>query len=74
MHSNNHLRSKIPFDLRPLAYYVQCSMRNKLQLACPTQHAISGNDLPIYIEFEDVYHFITFQEISGNSTMVYIRS
>ncbi|GMN19368.1 hypothetical protein TIFTF001_039788 [Ficus carica] len=34
---------------------------------------IIGDDMPIYIGFEDVYHFITFKEISANSIMVYIR-
>ncbi|GMN69335.1 hypothetical protein TIFTF001_038385 [Ficus carica] len=34
---------------------------------------VIGDDVPIYIGFEDVYHFITFKEISVNSIMVYIR-
>ncbi|GMN20988.1 hypothetical protein TIFTF001_043214 [Ficus carica] len=41
--------SQISFELRPLAYYAQSSMR------------------------DDVYHFITFKEISANNIMVYIR-
>ncbi|GMN38572.1 hypothetical protein TIFTF001_007812 [Ficus carica] len=37
--------SEIPFDLRPLTYYAQCSMHNGTQIACPTQQSISGNEL-----------------------------
>ncbi|GMN59926.1 hypothetical protein TIFTF001_029025 [Ficus carica] len=34
---------------------------------------VIGDDMPIYIGFENVYHFISFEEISANSIMVYIR-
>ncbi|GMN46140.1 hypothetical protein TIFTF001_015332 [Ficus carica] len=64
--------SEIPFELRPLAYYTQSSLRDGTQIACPTQQSVNGDDMPIYIGFEDVYHFVTFQEISANSIMVYI--
>ncbi|GMN66892.1 hypothetical protein TIFTF001_035954 [Ficus carica] len=65
--------SQIPFELRPLAYYAQSSMRDGTQIACPLQQFVIGDDMPIYIGFEDVYHFITFKEIIANSRMVYIR-
>ncbi|GMN57666.1 hypothetical protein TIFTF001_026774 [Ficus carica] len=41
------------------------------QIACP-QQSVNGDDMPIYIGYEDVYHFITFKEISASSIMVYI--
>ena len=63
----------IPFDLKPLAYYAQNSMRDGTQIICNQQQFIIGDDMPIYIGYEDVYHFITFKEISANSIMVYIR-
>ncbi|GMN62968.1 hypothetical protein TIFTF001_032039 [Ficus carica] len=65
--------NEIPFELRPLAYYIQSSMRDGTQIMCPLQQFVIGDDMPIYIGFEDVYHFITFKEISANSIMVYIR-
>ncbi|GMN46092.1 hypothetical protein TIFTF001_015277 [Ficus carica] len=65
--------SQIPFELRPLAYYEQSSIGDGTQIACPLQQFVIGDDMPIYIGFEDVYHFITFKEISVNSIMVYIR-
>ncbi|GMN65297.1 hypothetical protein TIFTF001_034361 [Ficus carica] len=65
--------TNIPFDLKPLAYYPQNSMRDGTQIICHQQQFVIGDDMPIYIGFEDVYHFITFKEISVNSIMVYIR-
>ena len=65
--------NNISFELRPLAFYAQSSMRDGTQIICPQQHFIMGDDMPIYIGFEDVYHFITFKEISANSIMIYIR-
>ncbi|GMN63744.1 hypothetical protein TIFTF001_032818 [Ficus carica] len=65
--------SEIPVELRPLAYYVQSSLRDGTQIACPQQQSVNGDDMPIYIGFEDVNHFITFKEISASSIMVYIR-
>ncbi|GMN58850.1 hypothetical protein TIFTF001_027941 [Ficus carica] len=65
--------SEIPFELRPLAYYTQSKMCDNTQIACPIQQSVIGDDMPIYIGFEDVYHFVRFKEISANSIMVYIR-
>ncbi|GMN54133.1 hypothetical protein TIFTF001_023252 [Ficus carica] len=64
---------QIFFELRPLAYYIQSSMRDDTQIVCSLQQFVIGDDMPIYIGFEDVYHFITFKEISANNIMVYIR-
>ncbi|GMN19581.1 hypothetical protein TIFTF001_049931 [Ficus carica] len=61
------------FELRPLAFYAQSSMRDGTQIVCPQQHFVMGDEMPIYIGFEDVYHFISFKEISANSIMIYIR-
>ncbi|GMN64664.1 hypothetical protein TIFTF001_033727 [Ficus carica] len=63
----------IPFDLKLLSYYAQNSIRDGTQIICHQQQFVIGDDMPIYIGFEDVYHFITFKEISVNSIMVYIR-
>ncbi|GMN58632.1 hypothetical protein TIFTF001_027735 [Ficus carica] len=60
----------IPFDLKPLAYYAQNSMRDGTQIICHQQQFVIGDDMPIYIGFEDVYNFITFKEISVNSIMI----
>jgi hypothetical protein len=62
--------SEIPVELRPLAYYAQSSLGDGSQIACPQQQS---DDMTIYIGYEDVYHFITFKEISASSIMVYIR-
>ncbi|GMN61822.1 hypothetical protein TIFTF001_030906 [Ficus carica] len=61
------------FELRPLAYYAQSSMRDGTQTVCSQQQFVMGDEMPIYIGFEDVYHFITFKEISAKSIMIYIR-
>ncbi|GMN56738.1 hypothetical protein TIFTF001_025852 [Ficus carica] len=71
LHSFNF--NDISFELRPLAYYAQSSMRDGTQKVCPQQQFIMGDEMPIYIGFKDVYHFITFKEISANNIMVYIR-
>ncbi|GMN20888.1 hypothetical protein TIFTF001_039968 [Ficus carica] len=63
----------ISFELRPLAYYAQSSMRDGTQIVCPQQHFVMGDEMPIYIGFEDVFHFISFKEISANSILIYIR-
>ena len=63
----------ISFELRPLAFYAQSSMRDGTQIVCPQQHFVMGDEMPIYIGFEDIYHFISFKEISANSIMIYIR-
>ncbi|GMN24789.1 hypothetical protein TIFTF001_050345 [Ficus carica] len=63
----------ISFELRPLAFYAQSSMRDGTQIVCPQQHFVMGDEMSIYIGFEDVYHFISFKEISANSIMIYIR-
>ncbi|GMN63044.1 hypothetical protein TIFTF001_032113 [Ficus carica] len=65
--------SDIPFDLKSLAYYAQNSMRDGTQIICHQQQFVIGDDMPIYIGFEDVYHLITFKEISVNSITIYIR-
>ena len=63
----------IPFDLKPLAYYAQNSMRDGTQIICHQQQFVIGDAIPICIGFEDAYNFITFKEISANNIMVYIR-
>ncbi|GMN28449.1 hypothetical protein TIFTF001_041174 [Ficus carica] len=63
----------ISFELRPLAFYAQSSMWDGTQIVCPQQHFVMGDEMPIYIGFEDVYHFISFKEISANNIMIYIR-
>ncbi|GMN27565.1 hypothetical protein TIFTF001_051601 [Ficus carica] len=47
------------------------SLSDGTQIAC-LQQSVNGNDMSIYIGYEDVYHFITFKEISASSIMVYI--
>ena len=63
----------ISFELRPLAFYAQSTMRDGTQIVCPQQDVVMGDEMPIYIGFEDIYHFISFKEISANSIMIYIR-
>ena len=62
--------NEIPFEMRPLAYYAQSSLTDGSQISCPPQQS---DEMPIYIGYEDVFHFITFKEISASSIMVYIR-
>ena len=63
----------MPHELKLLAYYAHNSMRDGTQIICNQRHGGGGDDIPLYIGFEDVYHFISFKEISANSIMVYIR-
>ncbi|GMN57838.1 hypothetical protein TIFTF001_026942 [Ficus carica] len=44
----------ISFELRPLAYYAQSSMRDGTQIVCPQQQFVMGDEMPIYIGFEDI--------------------
>jgi hypothetical protein len=62
--------NEIPFEMRPLAHYAQSSLTDGSQISCPPSQS---DDMPIYIGYEDVFHFITFKEISASSIMVYIR-
>ncbi|GMN69108.1 hypothetical protein TIFTF001_038158 [Ficus carica] len=61
--------NEIPVEMRPLAYYAQSSLSDGSQISCPPQQS---DEMPIYIRYEDVFHFITFKEISASSIMVYI--
>ncbi|GMN64639.1 hypothetical protein TIFTF001_033702 [Ficus carica] len=60
--------TEIPVEMRPLAYYAQSSLSDGSQISCPPQQY----EMPIYIGYEEVFHFITFKEISASSIMVYI--
>ena len=62
--------NQIPVEMRPLASYAQSSLQDGSQISIPPQQP---DDFPIYIGYEDVYHFLTFQEISASSIVVYIR-
>ncbi|GMN61068.1 hypothetical protein TIFTF001_030154 [Ficus carica] len=61
--------NEIPVEMRPLAYYAQSSLSDGSQISCPPQQS---DEMPIYIGYEDVFHFITYKEISASSIMVYI--
>ena len=63
----------MPHELKHLAYYAHNSMRDGTQIICNQRHFHDGDDIPLYIGYEDVYHFISFKEISATSIMVYIR-
>ncbi|GMN66768.1 hypothetical protein TIFTF001_035830 [Ficus carica] len=64
--------SEIPVELRSLTYYAQSSLSDGSQIVCLQQQSVNGDDMPIYIGYEYVYHFITFKEISESSIMFYI--
>ncbi|GMN32092.1 hypothetical protein TIFTF001_041679 [Ficus carica] len=61
--------NEIHVEMRPLAYYAQSSLSDGSQISCPPQQS---DEMPIYIGYEDVFHFITFKEISTSDIMVYI--
>ena len=63
----------MPHELKHVAFYAHNSMRDGTQIICNQRQFGIGDDMPLYIGFEDVYHFISFKEISANSIMVYIR-
>ncbi|GMN56138.1 hypothetical protein TIFTF001_025249 [Ficus carica] len=39
----------------------------------PIPYTISGADMPAFLNFDDIYKFIIFQEISANCILVYLR-
>ncbi|GMN58121.1 hypothetical protein TIFTF001_027220 [Ficus carica] len=60
-------------EMRLLAYYAHSSMREGNQIEVPIPYMISGTNVPLFLNFDDIYEFITFQEISANCILVYLR-
>ncbi|GMN52502.1 hypothetical protein TIFTF001_021651 [Ficus carica] len=60
-------------EIRHLAYYAHSSMRegNKIEVSIP--YTISGTNVPVFLNFDDIYEFINFQEISANCILVYLK-
>ncbi|GMN32745.1 hypothetical protein TIFTF001_041781 [Ficus carica] len=65
--------NKMNMELRPLAYYALSSMHDGRQIEVPIPYTISGADMPAFLNFDDIHEFITFQEISANCILVYLR-
>ncbi|GMN61917.1 hypothetical protein TIFTF001_031005 [Ficus carica] len=65
--------NKMNMELRPLVYYALSSIREGNQIEVPTQYTISSPDIPAFLNFDDIYEFITFQEINANCILVYLR-
>ena len=60
-------------ELRPLAYYALSSMCEGNQIEVLIPYKISGANMPTFLNFDDIYELITFQEISTNCILVYLR-
>ncbi|GMN63750.1 hypothetical protein TIFTF001_032835 [Ficus carica] len=71
-------RIKVTFDekgqpVRPLTYYALSSMREGNHIEVPIPYMISGANVHVFLNFDDIYEFINFQEISANCILVYLR-
>ncbi|GMN47765.1 hypothetical protein TIFTF001_016948 [Ficus carica] len=60
-------------EMRPLAYYALSSMREGNQIEIPIPNTINGTNVPVFLNFDDIYEFINFQEISVNCILLYLR-
>ncbi|GMN66003.1 hypothetical protein TIFTF001_035066 [Ficus carica] len=65
--------NKMNMEIRPLAYYAHSSLREGNQIEVPIPYTIMGFDMPVFLNFDDIYEFINLQEISTNCILVYIR-
>ncbi|GMN60153.1 hypothetical protein TIFTF001_029238 [Ficus carica] len=65
--------NKMNMEMRHLAYYAHSSMREGNQIEVPISYTITGFDIPVFLNFDDIYEFINLQEISVNCILVYIR-
>ncbi|GMN19557.1 hypothetical protein TIFTF001_039838 [Ficus carica] len=63
---------RIHVGLRPLAFYAQYFMKDGSQIECPIPTEIRDSDMPIFLGYDDIYEFISFQEISANCILVYL--
>lgn len=63
---------RIHVGLRPLAFYAQYCMKEGRQIECPIPRQIRDSDVPIFLGYDDIYEFISFQEISANCILVYL--
>ena len=59
--------------MKPLAYYANNSMRQGNQVEVPIPETIMGFQMPVFLGFDDIYEFLTLQEISANCILVYMR-
>ncbi|GMN21744.1 hypothetical protein TIFTF001_040100 [Ficus carica] len=60
-------------EIRHLAYYALSSMREGNQIEVSIPYTISGTNVPVFLNFNDIYEFINFQEISATCILVYLR-
>ncbi|GMN75199.1 hypothetical protein TIFTF001_056382, partial [Ficus carica] len=63
---------RIHVGLRPLAFYAQYFMKDGRQIKCPIPTENRDSDMPIFLGYDDIYEFISFQEISANCILVYL--
>ncbi|GMN28322.1 hypothetical protein TIFTF001_050535 [Ficus carica] len=71
-------RIEVTFDekgqpVRPLAYYALSSMCEGNHIEVPIPYTINGANVPIFLNFDDIYELINFHEISANCILVYLR-
>jgi len=59
--------------MKPLAYYAHNSLRQGNQIQVPIPYTIMGFEMPVFLSFDDIFEFITLQEISANCILVYMR-
>ena len=65
--------NKMNMEMTSLAYYTHSSMRQGNQIEIPILHTINGTDMPVFLNFHDIYELINFQKINMNCVLVYIR-
>ena len=64
--------NKMNMEMRPLAYFALSFMREGNQIEVPIPYMISGTNMPVFLNFDDIYEFINFQKISANCILVYL--
>ncbi|GMN74962.1 hypothetical protein TIFTF001_053955 [Ficus carica] len=64
---------RIRVGLRPLAFYAQYFMKDGRQIECHIPTEIRDSDMPIFLGYDDIYKFISFQEISANCILLFVR-
>ncbi|GMN58717.1 hypothetical protein TIFTF001_027821 [Ficus carica] len=50
--------NKMNMEMRPLAYYAHSSMREGNQIDVPIPYTITGFDMPVFLNFDDIYEYL----------------
>ena len=64
----------VNMEMRHLAYYALSSMHEYRHIEVSIPCTISGADMLVFLNFDDIHEFIIFQEISTNCILKYLRN